>query len=102
MEPTAAATCELVYELIDNLDIPIDIDIANAIYTGISTDTGNFSYSNTTSNTHLIAAKLLELGVKSEEISTNLYKNNSIERVRLISKVIDTIELYKEGQDLYN
>lgn len=98
VEPTAAATCELVYELIDNLDIPIDIDIANAIYTGISTDTGNFSYSNTTSNTHLIAAKLLELGVKSEEISTNLYKNNSIERVRLISKVIDTIELYKEGQ----
>src|SRR5690606_33666860 len=74
------------------------IDIANAIYTGISTDTGNFSYSNTTSNTHLIAAKLLEPGVKSEEISTNLYKNNSIERVRLISKVIDTIELYKEGQ----
>lgn len=98
VDPNAAATCELIYELIESLNIHIDINIANALYTGISTDTGNFSYSNTTSKTHSIAAQLLTLGVKPEEISNNLYRNNSLERVKLIARVIDTIELYKHGQ----
>lgn len=97
VDPTAAATCELVYELIKNLNIPINMGIANAIYTGISTDTSNFSYSNTTSKTHIIAAELLETGVQPEEMSMNIYKNNSIERVKLISKAIDTIELHEDG-----
>lgn len=98
VDTTAAATCELVYELIDYMDIPIDINIANALYTGISTDTGNFSFSNTTSKTHNIAADLIDLGVKPDEISNNVYRNNSLERVKLIAKAIDTIELHKGGQ----
>ena len=94
----AAATCELVYELIAYMNIPMDINIANSLYTGLSTDTGNFSFSNTTSKTHNIAAELIDLGVSPDEISNSVYKDNSLERVKLIAKVIDTIELHENGQ----
>src|SRR5699024_1128504 len=46
VDATAAATCEMVYKLVDFLDTDIVIDIADALYAGLSTDTGNFSFSN--------------------------------------------------------
>lgn len=94
----AAATCELVYELIDSMDIPITNNISNALYTGLSTDTGNFSFSNTSSKTHNIAAKLVGLGVNPDEISNSVYKDNSLQRIKLIGKAIGTIEVYEDDQ----
>lgn len=98
VNPEAAATCELVYELIDSMKTSIDLNIANALYTGLSTDTGNFSFSNTTSKTHRIVAELINIGVRPDYISNNVYRNNSLERVKLIARVIGTIQLYENGQ----
>jgi phosphoesterase RecJ-like protein len=52
----AGATGEIVYDLIRTMGIDIDVEMAEAIYTAITTDTGNFQYTNTTKNTHLITA----------------------------------------------
>lgn len=75
IDPSAAATTELVFELLEVLGWPITTEIATALYTGIVTDTGRFQYSNTTPGTHRITADLLERGVATDRIGQSLYEH---------------------------
>jgi phosphoesterase RecJ-like protein len=68
----AAATAEIIYELLQKMQIPLTKEMAYCIFTGLSTDTGSFKYSNTTATTMRIAAKLLEMGVDPSVISDNI------------------------------
>ncbi|NVJ86650.1 MAG: bifunctional oligoribonuclease/PAP phosphatase NrnA [Algoriphagus sp.] len=86
----AAATCELVYELIVKLgdrDL-IDKDIAECLYAGILTDTGGFRHPNTTKNVHLVVAELIDLGANVSQISNWIYDSNSINRLKFIGFAI--------------
>lgn len=86
----AAATCELIFELIGHLGDKslIDKDIADCLYAGIMTDTGGFRHPNTTKNVHLITADLIELGADNTRISRLIYDNNSIDRLKFIGFAI--------------
>jgi bifunctional oligoribonuclease and PAP phosphatase NrnA len=82
----AAATCEMCYELIENLgdrDL-IDADIAECLYAGIMTDTGNFRHSNTTKNVHEVVANLIELGANNSNVAKKIYDNNSLDRLKFL------------------
>lgn len=82
----AAATCELVYELIVEMgdkDL-IDKDIADCLYAGIMTDTGGFKHPNTTKNVHLVTAELIGLGADASKISRFIYDTNSVNRLKFI------------------
>ena len=59
VDDTAAAAAEIIYQLTELLGVGLDEDIAGGIYTGISTDTGCFVYTNTTPQTHRIAAAVM-------------------------------------------
>jgi len=98
VDSKAAATGELIYELIIELGVKPEKTIAEALYTAISTDTGSFCYSNTTSRTHYIIAKLLEYGVEVDKLSTILFKQHSIAWTRLLGKALETLELYLDGK----
>ena len=82
----AAATCELVYELIVKMGdkAMISKDIADCLYAGIMTDTGGFRHPNTTKNVHLVTAELIELGADNTKISKLIYDRNSIDRLKFI------------------
>jgi len=82
----AAATAELIYELIAELGETklIDQDIAEALYAGIMTDTGSFQHSNTTQNVHRITASLIELGADTHKVARLIYDSNSLDRLRFI------------------
>ncbi len=82
----AAATAELVYELIKDLNDEdlIDIGMAESLYAGIMTDTGSFRHPSTTSRVFQIAAKLVEIGVDVNNVSRQIYDSNSLDRLRLI------------------
>lgn len=86
----AAATCELVYELIVELgdQYYIDKDIADCLYAGIMTDTGGFRHPNTTKNVHLITAELIDLGADNTKISRLIYDTNSVNRLKFIGFAI--------------
>lgn len=92
--PSAAATGELIYEIIGKMDIKIDTDIAKCLYTAISTDTGRFMYSNTTYKTHLIVSELLKTGMNSNDININLYQSKSMERTNLFLDSLNTLEMF--------
>ncbi len=98
VDETAAATGELIYKVLDEMGVPISPDIAIALYTAISTDTGNFSYSNTTPASMRIAAGLIEAGVKVDELTTRLYRTHSLHRIKLLSRVLDSLELFENNR----
>ncbi len=80
----ASATAELVYQLIIDLDDRsfIDKDIAECLYAGIMTDTGQFKHPNTSKNVHIVTADLMELGADVSKVGRFIYDNNSLERLK--------------------
>ncbi len=90
-----SSTCELIFDFIEKNEGEelIDEDIASCIYAGIIADTGSFRFSSTSSHTHRIAAKLIDLGVDSGKVHALLHDNFSLSRYRLMGYV-----LYKKLQ----
>lgn len=94
----AAATGEIIYDLIKIMGVEIDVEMAEAIYTAITTDTGNFQYTNTTKTTHLITADLFDIGIDLEKISVEVYQNIRHEKLKITNEVINTIEMLYNGK----
>ncbi|MGM0378509.1 MAG: DHH family phosphoesterase [Bacillota bacterium] len=86
---------EILYDLFLDMDIDFNKKISNSLYTSISSDTGSFKYSNTSSKTLLIASKLRDK-VDFDLINTELYQNQKYEKVILRNKIFETIKIYKE------
>ena len=76
VDPTAAATVVLVADLLDGLGVPLDHDVATALYTGLVTDTGSFKYASTTPAVHALAGRLLAAGIRHDEISRAVWDTN--------------------------
>lgn len=85
----ASSTCEVVYNLIKNFDKKyIDTLVTTSLYTGISTDTGNFKFDNVSKETFDVASKLLELGAKKQDVVINLYQSDNINYLKFKSDII--------------
>lgn len=87
----ASATGELVFDLAQVLDLPIDMETATALYIAILTDTGGFRFSNTTPRVHAIAAQLLARGVDPELMYRRVYASQSPGRVRLLAEALQSL-----------
>lgn len=94
VDSTAAAACEIVYELIKEMGVGIDEEIATCLYTGISTDTGCFRYSNVTKKTHLIASELIEMGARHAFVNTLMFETKSKAYFALEKMCLDSMRLY--------
>lgn len=93
----AAATAELIYLLLKEMKVAIDLDIATCLYTGIVTDTGRFCYSNTTPFTHRLAGELLQCGLSPDEVAEKIYAQNRPEKMRFLGQVLDTLSIEQGG-----
>jgi phosphoesterase RecJ-like protein len=98
VDANAAATAEIVYQLIKLLGVKIDLDIAACIFTAIVTDTGCFRYDSTTWVTHAIAGELISLGLKTGPICDLVFSQRSFPRTMLIGKAINSLKLYHKGR----
>lgn len=98
VNPKAAATGELVYHFIKQMNIELDKDISTNIYTAINTDTGSFKYESVSSDTHRIVADLLDIGIDKTDININLYENMSFTRMKLFIKSLTTLETFNDGK----
>ena len=95
--PDAACTTELVYRLAKELGAQITPPIADALYTGLVTDTGKFMYENTTPEAHRMAAELIEAGVEPHEVHRRLYEDLPFRRLQLLARALARVERYDEG-----
>ena len=99
VEPDSAATGELIYYIINELGITMDKYISYAIFTAITTDTGNFQHSNTTARSHKIAAALYDVdGFNSKPVSNLIYNRDSLNSFELEKLVMDSIKIYEQGK----
>ncbi len=92
----SAAAC-IVYDLLRALPTPISAPIAAALYTAIITDTGNFTYQNTTPRTFDIARVLLETGLDIAAISSHVYNSVPVTQLHLLREALATLELTNNG-----
>jgi phosphoesterase RecJ-like protein len=85
-DTTAAASAELIYKFIvgSGNQQALDKTIAECIYTGIMTDTGNFSHNSSNPNTFKIVADLLSLKFNKDDVYNNVFNNFSHNRMRLM------------------
>ncbi len=95
----ACSTAELVFEFIEaNKDVHlIDEYIAECIYTGIMTDSGSFRFASTSSKTHQIAAKLIDLGLDHTNVHELVYDVNTPDRLRLLGYTLnEKLEIFTD------
>lgn len=98
---TAAATGEIIYQMIKLMGIDQDKEIATCLYTSIFTDTGGFRYSNTTSITHQIAADLINTDIDFVYIINKVYDEISLSKFYLIKDALQTLQLFESGRIAY-
>jgi bifunctional oligoribonuclease and PAP phosphatase NrnA len=96
VDPSAAATGELVYELATANGWTVSEPVAQALYVAIVTDTGGFRFSNTRPATLRVAAELLERGVDPEEIYLEVYARAPEGRPRLLAEALQTLVVEPE------
>lgn len=98
INPQESSTCELVYNLLKqysnflNKEL-IDKKIATCLYTGLVTDTGNFSYSNTNPSSFLMAHDLVEIGADRNLIIQSIFQSNPYNYYKLLGEALNTLEI---------
>lgn len=98
IDPTAPATGQILFELIDFAGFPLTPDIAENLFAAISTDTGSFQYANTTARTYEIGAALIRAGVKVGELSQKMYESYPLRRVNLLRALLNVLKITCEGR----
>ena len=98
VDTTACATAEIIYRLINVLNIPCDKDIATSIYTGILTDTGSFRFSNTNRASFVISSAMIDAGVEPHRVAQHVFGTYSLGRMKLLNMALNSIEISENGK----
>jgi bifunctional oligoribonuclease and PAP phosphatase NrnA len=98
VDPAASSTAEIVYRIIKEMDIPINTGMAYALYTGIMADTGSFRFSNTTAAAFEISHEMVKCGADPHKVAHYVYETISINRIKLLNMLFDSIELSEDGK----
>ncbi len=98
VKPEAAASGEVIYEIMQELKLPVNQDEARSLYISLSTDTGSFKYSNTSVKAHNIAAELIKTGIDIGRINEELYATYSLNKIQLYSRLLAKVETAFNGK----
>ena len=93
----AAACGELMYSIVSELG-PITAEIALSLYVAVSTDTGGFIYGNTPSNTHAVAAALMNPGIAYQTVNKAFFRTKSRKRMQLEGAMLSSAEFYDNNR----
>ncbi|MBP9758776.1 DHH family phosphoesterase [Candidatus Dojkabacteria bacterium] len=98
VDTEASSTCEILYLVFEDWGIEIDPRLATILLSGISYDTNYFQQKNTTSKTHFVAAKLMDLGADNNYISYNVKRSNEIGTLKLWGEFNKKLKIEKGGK----
>ena len=93
-----ASNCENIFDLINYLNAPITTPIANALATGVITDTGNFKHKSVTPKTLLVASELKKAGADFNQIIYRNFTEQTKERAKLFGLVMSKIRYLLDGK----
>jgi phosphoesterase RecJ-like protein len=98
IDSSAAATALIVFDLLRYAGWPITKKTAEALFVAVSTDTGWFQFNNTDSRTLRVCAELIDAGASPSQIYRDLYQNFSPQRFKLMTAMLNTLELHVDGR----
>lgn len=98
VDPTAGACAEIIYDILQEMDVALTAEIAIPLYTGTATDTGCFRFANTTAHTFLTAAACAATGAKLQPINQALFDTVSLNKLKVQAWVTAHTQFYCDGQ----
>lgn len=98
VEPTAGATAELVGLLAEHCGLPLTGELGEAVYLGLVSDTGNFTFSSATASVIDMAARIVAQGLRVEEFTQKHENNWSLGRMHLWGELFSNINSHLGGQ----
>ena len=95
----ASASCaEVVWDVLEIMGVKADRAIAEAVYVGVSTDTGCFRYANTNAHTFAVAAECAKAQARIYELNQELFETNTLGRLRMQAWIVDNMQLLRNGE----
>jgi bifunctional oligoribonuclease and PAP phosphatase NrnA len=94
VDPEAAASAQIVASLYAELGVPLDKRAAEAIYAGISTDTGGFRFRNVSPEAHELVAELLRSGVVPAEVYDRINRTGTLEQLNIVGASMANAERF--------
>lgn len=94
----AAACGDIIYDILMEMGVQLDVPMANALYTAVSTDTGCFRYANTGSHAFQVAAACAQVSGELFRINQELFETNSLGRLRLQGWLVENALFMAEGR----
>jgi phosphoesterase RecJ-like protein len=95
---SAAACGEMVFELVQALEVPLTFEIATHVYVAILTDTGSFHYSSISPRTFDICRQCMEAGVSPPAVARSIFDSNNLGRLKLFGAVLSGMQLDATGR----
>ena len=95
--PGASCTAEVIWDLMAELEVALTPAIATALYVGLITDTGRFSYENTGPRAHRMAAELIEAGVDVAGVYRRIYEGIPYAKLELLGRALEGVVRYDGG-----
>ena len=98
VDGSAPAACLLIREQIRLLGVELDRDLAICLYTGISTDTGNFAFAATNAACFDVMSELMALDLPLAALNRILFRERAMPQVLLIGRALNSLKYFKDGQ----
>jgi phosphoesterase RecJ-like protein len=95
--PEASCTAEILWDLMPALGVEPTVEIAEALYVGLVTDTGKFMYENTGPRAHLMAAELIDRGIDVHGIYRRLYEGIPQGKLELLARGLASVQRFDGG-----
>ena len=94
----SASCAELVWDVLNMMGVKMDKAIGEAVYVGVSTDTGCFRYANTNAHTFAVAAECARAEARIYELNQELFETNTLGRLRMQAWIVDHMQLLRNGE----
>jgi len=96
-----SSSSEIIYKLINEMEIEITREMGEALYTGLVNDTGNFAHSNVTPKTFAMAGDLMERGVDNSKIVREFFHNKNLPSLKLMGMALQEMIYNPEKKFTY-
>ena len=98
VDPDSASCAEVVWDLIVQLGVTMDVAMAEAVYAGVSTDTGCFRFANTNAHSFAAAAACAAAGADLYRLNQLLFETNRLQKLRMQAWIVENLRLFADGK----
>ena len=96
---SGAASCgDIIYDVLLEMGVKLDADIARALYVAVSTDTGCFRFANTNAHAYQVAAACAATGAELYPLTQALFDTNSLAKLKIQSWMVENARIFAGGR----